>query len=225
MNHMMAWQHSCLEWQAEEQTLIEEHLLLQMHSLKVKSGLLKLMDLLTHVKTTGWNYQFSIGHWDQTQIQEEWDSKEAELLAQSLSLFSLKSELMPEGWKVASAVSIFKYRCERRWRNYRLASLTSIAEKIREKSHWRQSYNASRCLGQTSMEAVTVNHCASPFILMHFQMLTKIMDTSEEAEVIYLGFQKIFWEKPSQGAIKESLVGYLEVRGKSSFMDWKQAMT
>lgn len=53
MNHMMAWQHSCLEWQAEEQTLIEEHLLLQMHSLKVKSGLLKLMDLLTHVKTTG----------------------------------------------------------------------------------------------------------------------------------------------------------------------------
>lgn len=42
------------------------------------------------------------------------------------------------------------------------------------------------------MEAVTVNHCASPFILMHFQMLTKIMDTSEEAEVIYLGFQKIF---------------------------------
>lgn len=56
-------------------------------------------------------------------------------------------------------------------------------------------------------------------------MLTKIMDTSEQAEAIYLGFQKIFWEKPSQGAIKESLVGYLEVRGKSSFMDWKQAMT
>jgi len=55
------------------------------------------MDLLAHVKTTGRDHQFSIGHWDQTQIQKEWESKEVELLAQSLSLFSLKSELMPEG--------------------------------------------------------------------------------------------------------------------------------
>lgn len=75
---------------------------------EVKEGLPKLMDLLAHVKTTGWDHQFSIGQWDQTQIQKEWESKEVELLAQSLSLFSLKSELMPEGWKVASAVSIFK---------------------------------------------------------------------------------------------------------------------
>lgn len=63
---------------------------------------------------------------------------------------------------------------------------------------------------------------------MHFQMLTKIIDTSERAEAIYLGFQKTFFffpEKPSKGAIKASLVGYLEVRGKSSFMDWKQATT
>lgn len=147
MNHTMAWQHSCLVWQAEEQALIEEHLFLQMHSLKVKSGLLKLMDLLIHVKTAGWNYQFSIGHWDQTQIQKEWDSKEVELLAQSLSLFSLKSELMPEGWKVASAVSIFKYRCERRWRNYRLASLTSIAEKIREKKPLKTELQCLQMLG------------------------------------------------------------------------------
>lgn len=73
------------------------------------------------------------------------------------------------------------------------------------------------------MVAVGVNHCASQSILMHFQMLTKIIDTSEQAEAIYLGFQKTFFfffpEKPSKGAIKASLVGYLEVRGKSSFMD------
>lgn len=49
----MAQQHPYLLWQAEEQALIEEHSLLQMHSLKLKSGLLKLMDLLTQVKATG----------------------------------------------------------------------------------------------------------------------------------------------------------------------------
>lgn len=44
------------------------------------------------------------------------------------------------------------------------------------------------------MVAVRVNHCASSqSILMHFQMLTKIIDTSERAEAIYLGFQKIFF--------------------------------
>lgn len=103
----MAQQHPYLVWQAEDRALIEEHSLLQMRSLKLKSGLLNLMDLLTQVKATGWNHQFSVGHWDQTQIQKEWELQ-VELLAQSLSLFSLKSELMPEGWKVASAVSIFK---------------------------------------------------------------------------------------------------------------------
>lgn len=56
-------------------------------------------------------------------------------------------------------------------------------------------------------------------------MLAKIVATSEQSEVNYLGIQKIFWDEPSWGAIKESLVGYLEVRGKSSFMDWKQTMT
>lgn len=45
------------------------------------------------------------------------------------------------------------------------------------------------------MEAVTVNHRACPSILMHFKMVTKIMDASEEAEGIYLGFQKSFWRK------------------------------
>lgn len=45
------------------------------------------------------------------------------------------------------------------------------------------------------MEAVTVNRRASPSILTHFKMLTKIMDTSEQAEAIYLGFQKNFFEK------------------------------
>lgn len=97
--------------------------------------------------------------------------------------------------------------------------------KDKRKNHWTQSYNAPRCLGQTSMEAATVNRRASQPILMHFKMLTTIMDISEQAEAIYLGFQKISREKPSQGAIKESFVGYLEVRGKSSFMDWKQTMT
>lgn len=43
------------------------------------------------------------------------------------------------------------------------------------------------------MVAVGVNHCASQSILMHFQMLTKIIDTSERAEAIYLGFQKTFF--------------------------------
>lgn len=53
-------------------------------------------------------------------------------------------------------------------------------------------------------------------------MLAKIVATSEQSEVNYLGIQKIFWDEPSRGAIKESLVGYLE---ESSFMDWKQTMT
>lgn len=53
VKHRMAQQHPYLLWQAEEQALIEEHSLLQMHSLKLKSGLLKLMDLLTQVKATG----------------------------------------------------------------------------------------------------------------------------------------------------------------------------
>lgn len=56
-------------------------------------------------------------------------------------------------------------------------------------------------------------------------MLAKIMDISGQAEVNYLGIQKVFWGEHSQGAVKESLVGYLEIRGKSSFMDWKQTMT
>lgn len=53
MKHRMAQQHPYLVWQAEEQALMEEHSLLQMHSLKLNSGLLKLMDLLTQVKATG----------------------------------------------------------------------------------------------------------------------------------------------------------------------------
>jgi len=53
VKHRMAQQHPYLVWQAEERALIEEHSLLQMHSLKLKSGLLKLMDLLTQVKATG----------------------------------------------------------------------------------------------------------------------------------------------------------------------------
>lgn len=53
MKHRMAQQHPYLVWQAEDRALIEEHSLLQMHSLKLKSGLLNLMDLLTQVKATG----------------------------------------------------------------------------------------------------------------------------------------------------------------------------
>jgi len=45
------------------------------------------------------------------------------------------------------------------------------------------------------MEAVKVNHRASQSILVHFKMLTKIMDTPEQAEVIYLGFSKDFLRK------------------------------
>lgn len=51
------------------------------------------------------------------------------------------------------------------------------------------------------------------------------MDIPGQAEVNYLDIQKILWEEHSQGAVKESLVGYLEVRGKSFFMDWKQTIT
>lgn len=106
--------------------------------------------------------------------------------------------------------------------------LTSIAEKIREKPLKTEL----QCLQMLGTEQHGGCRGKSLRFSIYFNAFPNVNKNNRYLWTSWgdlFRFSKDFffflWEKSSKGAIKASLVGYLEVRGKSSFMDWKQATT
>lgn len=123
-----------------------------------------------------------------------------ELTAPLTKLFnlSLSNGIMPDDWKEANIIPIFKKGKKDKCENYRPVSLTSIVCKIFE-SILKEAivgHLDKYCLINTSQHGFTKGRSCLTNLLEFFEYVTNSIDKGEAVDLIYLDFAKAFDKVP-----------------------------
>jgi hypothetical protein len=125
----------------------------------------------------------------------------AEALAMPLSLLfqsSLDLGVVPEGWRVANVVPIFKKSAKSKAGNYRPVSLTSQVGKVFE-SILRDALNAhfdSFQLISDSQHGFSRGKSCLTNLLVYLEDVTSMLDSGRAVDVVYLDYAKAFDKVP-----------------------------
>ena len=121
----------------------------------------------------------------------------ADSISPALLLIYRKSYLkgiVPEDWKMANVTPIFKKGSKFKPENYRPVSLTSIACKVMEsilKDQIVKHLNINDLIKPTQHGFMKKRSCLTN-LLEYLEIITRIIDEGENADVIYLDFSKAF---------------------------------
>lgn len=113
---------------------------------------------------------------------------------------SLNTGKIPNDWKIANVVPIFKKGSKELMGNYRPVSLTSLIGKILErivKKNIEEHIAQENLIGDSQHGFRPRKSCLTN-LLEFFEYLTKQMDEGEDVDIIYLDFSKAFDKVPHQ---------------------------
>ena len=111
---------------------------------------------------------------------------------------SLDSGIVPEEWKKANVVPIFKKGKKSSPANYRPVSLTSVCCKIVEsiiKDDLLQHLKSNKLI-RSSQHGFTKNRSCTTHLLEFLESVTGEVDSGRSVDVVYLDFAKAFDQGP-----------------------------
>ncbi|GCB73634.1 hypothetical protein scyTo_0002714 [Scyliorhinus torazame] len=111
---------------------------------------------------------------------------------------SLSSGDVPEDWRIANVVPLFKKGSKGNPGNYRLVSLTSVVGKLLERILRDRIYShleANGCINERQHGFVKGRSCLTDFIEF-FEEVTKIIDAGRAVDVVNMDFSEDFDKVP-----------------------------
>uniref|UniRef100_A0A8D0DX11 Reverse transcriptase domain-containing protein n=1 Tax=Salvator merianae TaxID=96440 RepID=A0A8D0DX11_SALMN len=136
----------------------------------------------------------------------------ADIIAEPLSVIFENSWItgeVPEDWRRANVVPIFKKGKKADPGNYRPVSLTSIPGKIFEqiiKQHIWEHLDGNAVINQSQHGFVTNNSCQTNLISF-YDKITGWIDQGKAVDIVYLDFSKAF-DKVSHTILIEKMIKY-----------------
>ena len=128
-----------------------------------------------------------------------WEAREE--IAEPLALIfrsSLASSIVPEDWRIANVVPLFKKGSRDHPGNYRPVSLTSVVGKVLERIIRDRIYDhleRNKLIGDSQHGFVRGKSCLTNLIEF-FEKVTKEVDKGKAVDVVYMDFSKAFDKVP-----------------------------
>ena len=118
---------------------------------------------------------------------------------------SLDSGSVPEDWRVANVIPIFKKGGKEKTENYRPVSLTSVVGKMLEsiiKDEMVAYLDGSNRI-RPSQHGFTKGKSCLTNLLEFFESVTRMLDEGKPVDVVYLDFQKAFDKVPHRRLVSK----------------------
>ena len=106
--------------------------------------------------------------------------------------------MVPEDWRIANVVPLFKKGSRDNPGNYRLVSLTSVVDKVLERIIRDRIYNhleRNNLIRDSQRSFVKGRSCLTNLIEL-FEKVTKEVDESKAVDMVYMDFSKAFDKVP-----------------------------
>jgi len=138
-----------------------------------------------------------------------------EIAEAKIFVSSLATGEVPEDWRVANIVPLFKKGSRDNPGNYRPVSLTSVVGKLLEKILWDRMYShleENRLIRDRQHGFVKGRGSRLTNLIEFFEEVTRIIDQGRAVDVVYMDFSKAF-DKVPHGRLIQKGKSYV-IRGE-----------
>ena len=151
----------------------------------------------------------------------------AQQIAPSLTLLfnkSLHSAVVPDEWKLASAVPVFKRGIKEHVQNYRPISLLCIVSKVLERCVLNHIWEHLQEIINDHQHGFMPGRSCTSQLVGVLDKIGKVLDRGEQIDVIYLDMTKAFDKVNHELLINKLLINKLRRFGfKTNLLNWFQS--